>query len=71
MFSTLDLVQELEMTEALDKLKELLYSSNQTVILKTVEVIKSLNKLDEIDKDAILTKISDENIKNIIQSLFE
>lgn len=70
-FSALDLVQELEMTDALGKLKELLNSSNQTIILKTVEVIKSLNKLEEVDKNFVLSKISDENIKNIIQSLFE
>lgn len=70
-FSELDLIQELEMTDALDKLKNLLNSSNQTIILKTVEVIKSLNKLDEIDKNIVLAKVSDENIKNIIESLFQ
>lgn len=68
-YSALELVQELNITESFDKLKELLNSSNQTLILKTVEVIKSLNKLDEIDKDEVLNKISDENIRAIIQSL--
>lgn len=73
-FSALELVQELNLTEAFDKLKALLSSQNQTngqtIILKTVEVIKHLGKLNEINKDEILTKISDENIKAIIQSLF-
>lgn len=70
-FSALELVQELSLTEAFDKLKELLTSSNQTVILKTVEVIKTLGKLNEINKGDVLAKVSDENIKAIIQSLFK
>lgn len=69
-FSALELVHDLGMAETIDKLKELLNSSNQTVILKTVEVIKALNKLVEVDKTKVLTKISDNNIKLIIQSLF-
>lgn len=66
----LDLVQEFELFEAFEKLKELLKSNNQTIILKTVEVIQSLNILDEIDQQDVLAKVSDENIKLIIQSLF-
>lgn len=73
-FSALELIQELGLTGAFDKLKELLNSKNQTkgqtIILKTVEVIKSLNMLDKIDKNTVLEKISDENIKLIIQSNF-
>ena len=69
-FSALDLVQELNLSGAFDKLKELLDLSNQTIVLRTVEVIKHLGKLDEIDKDTVLKKISDENIRLIIQSLF-
>lgn len=73
-FSALELVQELNLMESFDKLKELLNSQNltkgQTIILKTVEVIKSLNKLGEIDKNNVLEKVSDENIKAIINSLF-
>lgn len=73
-FSALELVQDLSLTEAFDKLKNLLNSENhtngQTIILKTVEVLKSLNMLNEIDKNTVLEKISDENIRLIIQSLF-
>lgn len=68
--SALNLVQELQIESALGKLKELLNSSNQTLILKTVEVIKTLNKLGEIKQSAVLEKISDENIETIIKSLF-
>lgn len=73
-FSALELIQELSLTEAFDKLKELLSSQNQTngqtIILKTVEIIKTLGKLNEINKDDVLKKVSDENIKAIINSLF-
>ncbi len=69
-FSALELVQELGLVEAFDKLKKLLDSSNQTIILKTVEVMKVLNKLGEVDRDVVLEKISDENIRLIILNCF-
>lgn len=69
-FFALEIVQDLGLLESLDKLKQLLISSNQTIILKTVEVIKSLNKLSEIDKNTVLLKVSDENIRLIIESIF-
>lgn len=69
-FFALELVLELNITEAFDKLKELLSSTNQTLILKTLEVIKHLNKLGEINKDDALAKVSDENIKAVLLSLF-
>ena len=68
-FTALELVQELGIYEE-EKLKNLLTSSNQTIILKTIEVIKSLGNLVQINKDEVLTKISDDNIRAIIQSLF-
>ena len=69
-FSVLELVLELNLTEAFDKLKILLNSSNQTIILKTVEVIKHLNKLYEIKLDEVLERVFDRNIKEIVKSLF-
>lgn len=74
-FSALELVQDLQSNESIDGLKNLLNSQNQTkgqtIILKTIEVIKSINKLTEIDQNKVLEKISDENIRLIIQSLFK
>lgn len=67
-FSALELTQKLAIEEA-EKLKSLL-ESNQTIILKTLEVMKSLNLLDCIDKDQILARVTDDNIKAIIVSLF-
>lgn len=69
-FFALEIVLELNLTSTLSKLKGLLDSSNQTLVLKTVEVIKALGKLEEINQQDVLQKISDENIRLIIESLF-
>lgn len=73
-FFALELTQELGLAKAFNNLKELLNSKSQTkgqtIILKAIEVIKSLNKLNEINQKEVLEKISDENIRLIIQSLF-
>lgn len=50
-------------------IRELLKSNNQTVILKTVEVLKKLGNLDENAKTIALLKVSDINIKSIIRAL--
>lgn len=70
LFFALELVQELNIFESFEKLKELLQSQNQTVILKTTEVIKSLGKITELDKNTVLKNVTDKNIKLIIESLF-
>ncbi len=49
--------------------KELLKSNNQTLILKTAEILKSLNAFDETAKTVALLKVTDINIKAIIRSL--
>lgn len=68
-YSALDLVQELGVDEE-DKLTQLLNSSNQTLILKTLETIKKVSDIYEVDKEEVLSKISDINIKAIIESLY-
>ncbi len=50
-------------------IRELLKCNNQTVILKTAEVLKSLGNLDDTAKTVALLKITDENIKSIIRAL--
>lgn len=49
--------------------RELLKCNNQTIILKTAEVLKKLNNLDESTKTVALLKVNDENIKSIIRAL--
>lgn len=51
------------------KIRELLKSNNQTVILKTAEVLKKLGNLDENAKTIALLKVTDLNIKTIIRAL--
>lgn len=62
-YTALDFAQDL-MT-----IRELLKCSNQTIILKTAEILKSLNNLDDTAKTVALLKITDENIKSIIRAL--
>ncbi len=51
------------------KIRELLKSNNQTVILKTAEVLKKFGNLDENAKTIALLKVTDLNIKTIIRAL--
>ena len=67
-YTALELTKSLEIAD-LETLKKLL-SANQTIILKTVEVINSLGLLDEISQKEALENVSDENIKNVILSIF-
>lgn len=59
----------LEFADDLYAIRELLKSNNQTIILKTVEVLKNLGNLDESTKTVALLKVTDNNIKSIIRAL--
>lgn len=59
----------LELSKNLQLIRELLRCDNQTIILKTAEVLKKYNNLDETAKTVALLKITDENIKNIVRVL--
>ena len=59
----------LDYADDTDAVRELLRCDNQTVILKTAEVLKKLNSLDNTAKTVALLKITDENIKSIIRAL--
>lgn len=50
-------------------IRELLKSNNQTLILKTAEVLKSLGNFDETACTVALLKVTDINIKAIIRAL--
>lgn len=49
--------------------RELLKSNNQTLILKTAEVLKNLGNFDETARTVALLKVTDINIKAIIRAL--
>ncbi len=59
----------LEFAKDVYAIRELLKSDNQTLILKTVEVLKNLGNLDESTKTVALLKVSDTNIKSVIRAL--
>lgn len=50
-------------------LKPLLESKNQTVLLKTLETLKSFNVLSKEDKDLALKNVTNDDIKSIINAL--
>lgn len=50
-------------------IRELLKSNNQTLILKTAEILKSLGSFDETARTVALLKVTDINIKAIIRAL--
>ncbi|MBQ8168018.1 hypothetical protein IJZ97_01205 [bacterium] len=59
----------LDFATDLNVIRELLKCNNQTIILKTAEVLKSLGNLDDTAKTVALLKVTDENIKSIIRAL--
>ena len=50
-------------------IRELLKSNNQTIILKTAEILKQLGSFDETARTVALLKVTDINIKAIIRAL--
>ncbi len=59
----------LDFTSSADKVRDLLNSSNQTLILKAIEVLKFKNLLEDTDKNVALNSVTDENIKSIITAI--
>jgi hypothetical protein len=59
----------LEFADDLYAIRELLKSNCQTLILKTVEVLKARGALDESIKTVAMLKVTDGNIKSIIRAL--
>ncbi len=59
----------LDLSDNIEKIRSLLTSSNQTVILKALEVLKSADVLQDDDKKLALTKLDDVNLKSIAQAM--
>lgn len=59
----------LEFTNNPEKVRQLLFADNQTIVLKSVEILKKLGDLTPQDKENALENISDENITNIILAI--
>ena len=59
----------LDYTENEDLVRELLRGKNQTLILKTVEVLKRMGVLDNTAKTVALLKVTNDNIRSVIRAL--
>lgn len=59
----------LEYTKNTAAVRKLLSAHNQTLVLKTIETLKSLNDLNQNDKDFALNSVTNEYIKEIINAL--
>lgn len=59
----------LDMTTDTTEIRKLLNSKNQTIILKSLEVLKSLNNLLEEDKIFALKHITNDSIKSIVEAI--
>ena len=59
----------LDFARDLYAVRELLKCNNQTIILKTAEVLNSHGELDDTSRQVAMLKITDENIKSIIRAL--
>ena len=62
-FFALDYVNDVE------ELETMLDSENQTLILKVLTILKEKTKLTDAHKQTALSKITSENIKQIVQVL--
>lgn len=59
----------LEYTENEGKVRDLLNSSNPTVVLKALEILKLLGVLTNSDKHKALDSVSDENLRSVIYAM--
>ena len=59
----------LDFTKEPEIVKDLLKSNNQTLILKSAEILKKLGCFDDTTRTVALLKVTDLNIKNIIRAL--
>ena len=59
----------LDFTENMDKVRMLLSSSNQTLVLKSLEVLKKNNSMTEKDRVTAYNSVSNQDLKNVIMAI--
>lgn len=59
----------LDLSSNMEKVRKLLNSSNQTIVLKAIEILKQNNLLHDADKNIALSVVTDENIRNVINAI--
>ena len=65
----IQIIEEFGIIEAIDDLKLLIDSENEIIICEALTALKALNATDGINFDCILSRISNDNIKAIIENL--
>lgn len=63
------IVEEFGITEAVEDLKVLLESENEIVVCEALTALKTLQAVDGIDFGCVLARITNENIKAMIENL--
>ncbi len=68
--SALRMIAEYGLVNAKDEVKALLDSKNEIIICEALNTLRQIGGLDGINKQDILNKVTDENKKALIESLF-
>lgn len=67
--SVLPVITEFSLKESIPRLKELLNSNNEIIICEVLTTLKSFNEIKDINIEQILNRITNQNIKAIIENL--
>ena len=67
--SALPVLSELKMFEAIDSIKLLLNRNSEIILCETLSTLKELNALENIDIEAVVSKIDNPNIKAFVENL--
>ena len=69
--AAIEVIIEYKLTDAGEKLKELLNHENEIVVCKCVEALSEFNMLSDVNKQEVLDRIKNENIKAIIENYWK
>lgn len=66
--SALEVIKDLKLKGASEEVEKLLSNENEIVVCEAISTLKELDALGSIDKESVLNKVKNENIKAIIDS---
>ncbi|MBR6162530.1 hypothetical protein IKQ26_01390 [bacterium] len=66
--AALEVIIEYNLKDAAEKIKSLLTHENEIVVCKCTEALKEFNMLSEVNKEEVLSRIQNENLKALIES---
>lgn len=68
--NALRIIAEYKLSQAINEVRALLDSNNEILLCEVVGTLKQLDALADVDKDAVVDKVKDENKKALLESLF-